>query len=1144
MMKHRATQLAALALLACAYGIAQDTRARVQGIVNDTSGAVVAGATVTLRNENTGVQDTQLTRENGQYLFDLVLPGNYSVTVELTGFKQFVQRNILVQARGDVTVNATLEVGNTRETVTVESAPVAVQFNTSTMALTLDTKMTNSLPIIHRNPFLLVSLNPATVIRSSTEQSPFHHWAASQFDVGGNTNTKNDIVLDGSPSMTAQKSSYTPPMDAVQEVNLQQNAVDAEFGHSAGGILSVQMKSGTNEWHGTTYYLGRNPALNALADRIARAENLTRQHVWGGTLGNPIKKNKIFNFFSYEGWRTIEPRTLFQTLPTDLERNGDFSRSLNTQGALRTIYDPWTTRLDGNNVIRQPFAGNVIPAARIDPTSRVIMGDLYKPNNPGTGPTNVNNFIVGFANRFRYWNMSDRVDWNVSDKLKAFGRYNQFRTFTAADDYTGGSPTQQVDGSKRHSLSFSGDVVYTLNATTVFNVRGAYNSIVDSFGVPSRTFTAAQYERFWGNNKWYTPYLVETPDLYYPGIQVTQAGSVTNLGRTGYWYQEPNSWNVESKMSKSVGRHYVKVGGGFRRENVNAARPRLTDFRFLPAVTANTFNNPNVNLSGDGWATMLLGALQESSSFASIPIQRPRVNYWDLFIHDDFKITQRLTINLGLRWEYFTAMRDPSYRLSRYLDLTAPIPEFQGARAPQLPPQVTALRQQAPVYNGAWLFTDEKNPWSWNAPKALFMPRVGMAWRVNDQTALRVGFARYIVPATLVDGLNILGSVPYPGFDAQTNALPLLAGVPQQRLNDPFPGGLVPVTGKTYGRYTNLGGPATWFQQDLNPGVNDRFNISLQRQLPFRILADITFFMNIGRYQAYNYDLNQVDPRIGFAVGNQINQAVDNPFFNLLPANQMPGQLRTQRTIAIRELLRPYPQYGALTEALIGGRGNRYRALQMQFQRPFANGFNFVLGYNYNRERNEEFYDEVDNFTRTLTWQPGNNTAPRQRFTGAAIYELPFGKGRKFATDMHPVLDKMFGGWSASGLFTFQTGTFLRFGPMVLDGDPTAGQRTLNRWFNTSAFRVLPAFTRRQNPLQFDNLVGPRIHQVDMTLAKEFPIVERFRFELRMEAYNLINSMRWNNPDLSVTSANFGRVFQQRPGFFGRQLQYSLRIIW
>ena len=342
-------------LSACAL-LSQDTRARVQGSVTDSSGAVVVQAAVTLINTGTGIRFTQITNSAGAYLFDLVVPGTYTISVELPGFRTFVQKNVLVQTRGDVTVNARLEVGNTSETVTVEASPVSVQFNTSTMGLTLDTKMTNTLPIIHRNPFLLAALNPAVVVRSTTEQNPFHHWAASQLDVGGSTSTKNDIVLDGAPSMVTQKSSYTPPMDAVQQVNLQQNAVDAEFGHSAGGVLSVEMKSGTNEFHGTAYYLGRNPVLNAMADRTTQRLNLTRQHTWGGTLGSPIKKDKLFNFFSYEAWRTINPLSVIDTLPTAEQRNGDFSQALNTQGALRTIYDPWTTRSMAIPSLASPLA--------------------------------------------------------------------------------------------------------------------------------------------------------------------------------------------------------------------------------------------------------------------------------------------------------------------------------------------------------------------------------------------------------------------------------------------------------------------------------------------------------------------------------------------------------------------------------------------------------------------------------------------------------------------------------------------------------------------------------------------------------------------------------------------------------------------
>src|SRR5262249_36779373 len=428
-------------------------------------------------------------------------------------------------------------------------------------------------------------------------------------------------------------------------------------------------------------------------------------------------------------------------------------------------------------------------------------------------------------------------------------------------------------------------------------------------------------------------------------------------------------------------------------------------------------------LSGDAWASMLLGLLDGNSTISSIPIQRPRVNFAGFFVQDDYKLTQRLTLNLGLRYEYFTPMRDTENRISRYLDLTNPIPELSGANATVMPAQVTALRTSAPTYNGAWIFADDKNPYSWNAPKGLFMPRLGLAWRINNSSALRVGWARYIVPATLTTGLDILGSVPYPGFDATSNTLAPLLGLPQQRLSNPFPGGLVPVSGKQYGRYTNLGTATTWYQQDFTPGVNDRFNVSVQRQLPGRVLADVTFFTNVGRSHPYSWDLNQIDPRIGYRVGNAVNATVRNPFYNLLPADKMPGQLRSQQNIAVSELLRPYPQYNSLTETLRSGIGNRYRSLQMQFQRPFVNGFNMVIGYNYNNSTNQGFYDVQDTYLQTLSWQPASQA--RHRFSCASIYELPFGKGRKFMGAANPIVEAVLGGWSVSGLFTYNSGAYL-----------------------------------------------------------------------------------------------------------------------
>jgi hypothetical protein len=236
-------------------------------------------------------------------------------------------------------------------------------------------------------------------------------------------------------------------------------------------------------------------------------------------------------------------------------------------------------------------------------------------------------------------------------------------------------------------------------------------------------------------------------------------------------------------------------------------------------------------------------------------------------------------------------------------------------------------------------------------------------------------------------------------------------------------------------------------------------------------------------------------------------------------------------------------------ENLRGGIETRYKSLQMQLQRPFANGLNLVVGYNYNQERNQEFYDDQDNFTQTFTWQDGNNTTgtsagPRHKLTGAAIYDLPFGKGRKYMSSVNPFVNAVLGGWNLSTLFLYASGPYLRFPGMLVSGDPGVDEPTNNRWFDQSKFAVLPAFTRRQNPLQYDSVKGPRILNFDATLAKQFSITERIKFELRGEAYNLANRFTGANPDTAVTSSSFGRIVAQRAGYFGRQIQYSGRFIW
>ncbi|MBI1872366.1 MAG: carboxypeptidase regulatory-like domain-containing protein [Acidobacteria bacterium] len=359
----------AVALLVATPALGQEYRGRVQGSLNDQAQLALPGAQVTLRNDATGVAVTRTTGPEGRYLFDYVDPGTYTLTAELNGFTTVVQRNVIVQARGDVTVDVLMKVAGLNETVTVEASPVAIQFNTSSKDLTLDQKAVQSLPIISRNPTQLAYLSP--VVRNAgnkNETSPYHHWAGNDMDVGGGTYRRNDVLLDGTPLEAGPKIAYTPPMDAVAEFNVATNAVDAEYGHSAGGIITMSLKSGTNQYRGSGYFVGRNPGWNAVTNRVSRQHSDNAYSQGGGTLGMPLRRNRVFLFGTFEISRVTEvlPRAL--TLPTALERQGDFSQSFNRDGSLRVIYDPWTSHFapDGRTIIRDPFSGNRIPRDRWD----------------------------------------------------------------------------------------------------------------------------------------------------------------------------------------------------------------------------------------------------------------------------------------------------------------------------------------------------------------------------------------------------------------------------------------------------------------------------------------------------------------------------------------------------------------------------------------------------------------------------------------------------------------------------------------------------------------------------------------------------------------------------------------------------------
>jgi hypothetical protein len=1153
-----------LALIGLALALpvsAQATRGRVQGTVVDTTGGVLPGVTVTLQNDGTGIAVTRQSGANGHYLFDQVDPGMYTATAELSGFGTVVQKNVRVQQRGDVTVDITLAVSGLVEDITVVvESPTAVQFNTSKYDMTVEETLIKGIPLATRNPATLAQLDPS--INGAFDRSAnFDHYAANAYDIGGQSAGRNDVLIDGAPVVNSAKLAYNPPVDAVAEYSIVPNAVDAEYGHSAGGIVTMSLKSGSNTLRGSAYYYGSDPSLNAVSNRITRQHSQNTYWNTGGTVGMPLKKNRLFMFTVFEKQTDTSFRALNYTLPTALERQGDFSQSFNADGSLRVIYDPLTSRIEGGRVVRDPFPGNRIPANRWDPLAVKILSNLWMPNNAGDNLAGLNNYKYGDERYYQYWNFSTRVDWHISDRWKAFGRVSTFQTDQPANDYTNGADAlkmRRTEGSQRDGINLAMDSVYTINATTALTVRGAYYKTVDRRNYPEMNIGEEGYRDLWPNG-WWQPYIEGRPIVYFPNMQIPSGDT---FGVRNFWWQQPHGSSVSAKLDKYFGRHALKAGTDVRFKRGDAARYFFTNLIFTANNTANTTSGANVR-TGYEWASFLLGAMDPTTAVSSLPtstqftpLQESNTEMYAFFVQDDFRVTQNLTLNVGLRYEYEGGFWDTQNRLPQRLDLTDPIPGMQAAISPALAAlqagntgktitQVMAesAGQSSHVYNGAFYFAEDGNRRATTADKLQLMPRIGLAYRVDDKTAVRLGYGRFYTPSSLTDsGNEPLGQYDLAAFSPTTSALPLDQGVPQAYLSNPFPQGLTPVYGKAYGRYTNLGDAITIDEHDRRPPISDRINLSLQREVWARAVVDVTYLFNFTNRNLLDVHLNRMDPRLSYTYGVELTRTVPNPFFNYGAVDTFPGGLRRQATVPVSQLLRPYPQYGDILQTSTDLGKYRYQSLQFRVQRPFLNGFSFLVAYAYNREKSELFYDDQDTYDGILSWVDTVN--PRHRVTSAFTAEVPVGRDRKLGKDIPQALDLIIGGWQVAGTFLYRSGQFLRFAGMVAPesvrkiGDTGAN----GYWFDVTGFDRLAAYTRRTNPYQYDNLTGPALWNMDAVLSKGFRMTGSTRLEFRLEAYNVFNNINWANPVTNVAATNFGRTNALVTATSGRRLQYALRL--
>ena len=1165
-----------LALLLCrAPCLGQDYRATVQGLITDASNAAVPGAQVTLLNVKTGVARTQPSNGQGEYRFGLVEPGTYRIAGEMRGFSKELAENVRVETSGDVTVNLTLQPGSVSQSVLVMANPVELQLNTSSKSLTITQEQIANLPVLDRSPFSLVLLDPAVQNNYTATSTPFHMWQASEMDFGGRTSRANDVLIDGSPVQIGPKGSYTPTMDATQEVVVEQVAVDSEYGHSAGGVTNIATRQGTNEIHGVGYYYGRNPAIDAASNGLIHSPSLQRNSIWGGALGGPIKKNKLFTYGNYEGWRETLPYSPYGgllTLPTALERMGDYSQSLNIGGGLRTIYNPYTTQYNPATGVatRTPFEGNRIPASLLDPTSVKMMAAIWQPNHAPTNVAGANNFQTTTALATKYWNVSDRTDYDVTDRLKIFGRYSEFSATNDLPDYTGiRSPAAaNGQGGVMWSRNVAGDATYTFNPTLVGDVRVSYASFNDNAAAPQNEIGAAGLAGLWPNNPWYQPYASQYGgNSYFPTLNIgPTAGSSKQFGLGSLYFQEPHSYNFNGKLAKAWGKHNFKTGIDARYSAVTLSYPQQLAFNFTSATTASTFNNPNINVSGDPYATFLLGTPDNGSQAGYTPPANISLHYYGGYVQDDYKLNRRITLNAGLRYEYESAPVDGQNRYLRLLDLTARNPTLVGNPSPYTAADL-GLRAQylgpgnaMPAPNGQYLFADGTSRSPFHAPIFNFEPRLGGAIQLNGKTVLQLGWGRNLMLNSQVYN-GLLTNPNFTGYSQTSIIQGSVNGVPQTRLSNPYPSDnpLVPVTGKSLGLNTNLGGSFNGNNYVRYPnyqdGSLDRFNATIERQLPGQFRLDVSFIGINGRHLDSNaffdnsFPLNQASPSLYYnpRTGGQFVESVGNPFYNYLTPAQFPGGLRSQKTVQLQQLLAPYPQY---QQILMGGlpiEGDVVRNFEVQLQRAYSGGFTILGSYLYNREW-QTWFPSADPtgglyfYNRTPAWSDSTGSPyARHRTVISGVYDLPFGRGRAAMANANRLTDEILGGWTLSSTFTFNAGAQISFGNgYEVIGNP-AQSVPAGYAFNPAAFATLPLYTAQAPVRNFPGVTAPDFWNIDASLAKTFPLTERWKLQLRMEAYNLTNSIMFAPADASFGNSSFGQANLSQSNA-GRTLQYSARL--
>jgi len=1139
------------ALIFAAASFAQESRATIVGTITDSTGAAVPNAQVEARNVDTAATVQARSNESGVYTIPFLLPGTYTVKAIANGFKQAVHEKIELHVGDKVQADLKLEIGAISESVTVAAQSEQLRTATASMGQTVNTTEVRDLPIMGRNTYMLADLATGmyTALNTTSQASGFgrpYDGASAQMSSEG-IGSQYQIMLNGVPNAPEERASaaiyvgFVPSPDSVEEVTVQTHTYDAQYGHSSGTVVNAILKGGTNSLHGSLYEFFRNDKLNAnnFSGNAARSpRGVMRWNQPGFVIDGPVRIPKVYNgkdktfFMLNMDWiRNASPLPYTASYPTQAERTGDFSGLVNATGQPVIIYDPLTTTQTNGQFLRQPFQGNKIPSNRINPIGQVLINDYPLPNLPGTLGGFSNYVVSPNSQQDQYHSVSSRVDHqiNVKDHLSMTGFSNvRHQLFP---DYGWANPAASPGYLHfRNNHGGSADWTHTLSPTMVLDVKygfifhpfqvGLYG---DNFDITKLGFPAS--------------FVAQVPHINYPGLNIGNGytGSIGNAGTgtpTTSQYTTTLDHSLSATANKTLGKHTLKFGGELfvMKANNNTPASSINPFQFNATFTQQNAQTGSAT-AGNPWASLILGypagggySITIASAFQQI--------YEGFFVQDDWRITPKLTLNLGLRWEYESPMSERYNRQNAGFAFDATNP---------LQSQVTGL-----TLKGGLLFTDGSHRLPFVRDLNNWGPRLGAAYRPFKNTVIRGGFGtNYSV--TFQTGGNT-------GFSANTSYIASNDSglTPATTLLNPFPTGVNQPTGSSAGLATQLGQGFSFADPNRTIPKVYNYSLAIQHQLPWATLVEVAFAGNYGTQLSVSKAINFL-PRSFYVLpggtppvpSTTLLGQVTNPM-----AGKIAGSSLNNATTAYQNLQIPYPEFGGISESTRPLGKSLYNSLQVSVEKRLQAGLQGRFSFTWNKIMQETSYlNDQDDWNMLARVQAGE---PSKVATLSMTYMLPiFNKGTGF---VHNVL----GGWEMNGILRYLNGSLVGApGGVYSTGvNPKVDDPTYQHWFNTCTLNTngvrqncvdanQPVAFIQPGPNTLRTLSGalPGIRTevpttMDLSLFKSFQFHEKARLQFRANAYNLANTPIFGGPNTTTGVIGIGQVNDPRI------VELALKLNW